>query len=96
MVKFFLSQAPIDIAGEFVDGSIVNYIFTYNDGSRFSQTFTVPSGDCSGGVCQHVFNIPTSSVPPFYTVSVTATNVVGVGPANTSQPIREQMVTKLS
>ena len=83
-----LSQAPFDIAGG-LDGSVISYIFIYDDGSGSPPTFVVPSANCSGGVCQHVFNTPTSSIPPFYTVSVTATNVVGVGPANISLPIRE-------
>jgi len=69
--------------------SIINYTFTYNDGSGSPPTIVVPSFNCSSGVCKHVFYILTSSVPPFYTVSVTATNVAGEGPATTSQPIRE-------
>ena len=76
-----------------MDGSIGNYIFTYSDGSGLPPKFVVPNANCSGGVCQHVFNTPTSSVPTFYTVSVTATNAVGEGPLTTSQPIREQIVT---
>ena len=83
-----LSQAPFDIAGS-LDGSIISYTFTYNGSSGSPLTFVVPSANCSGGVCQHVFNTPTSSVPPFYTVAVTATNVVGEGPATISPPIRE-------
>ena len=79
-----------------MDGSVISYTFTYNDGSGSPPTFVVPSANCSGGMCQHVFNTPTSSVPLFYTISVTATNAVGEGPLTTSQPIREQMDTKLS
>ena len=74
-----------------MDGSVISYTFTYNDGSGSSPTFDVPSANCSGGVCQHVFTTPTSSVPPSYTVSVIATNVVGEGPATISQTIREQI-----
>ena len=72
-----------------MDGSIGNYIFTYSDGSGLPPKFVVPNANCSGGVCQHVFSISTISLPPFYTVSVTVKNVVGEGPANTSQPIRK-------
>lgn len=74
-----------------MDGSVISHTFTYNDGSGSPPTFDVPSANCSGGVCQHVFTTPTSSVPPSYTVSVIATNVVGEGPATISQPIREQI-----
>ena len=83
-------QAPVNIAGGVVNGSVLNYTFTYDDGSG-SPTFVLPSANCSGDVCEHIFNIPTSNVPPSYNVSVTATNVFGEGPANTSQPICEQM-----
>ena len=79
-----------------MDGSVISYTFTYDNGSGSSPTFVVPSANCSGGVCQHVFNTPTSSVPPLYNVSVTAANVVGEGPLTTSQTIREQMNTKLN
>ena len=72
-----------------VNLSIINYTFTYNDGSGSSPTIVVPSSNCSSGVCEHVFYILTNSVPPFYTVSVTATNVAGEGPAATSQTIRK-------
>ena len=74
-----------------MDGSVISHTFTYNDGSGSPPTFDVPSANCSGGVCQHVFTTVTRSVPQFYTVSVTATNVVGEGPATTSQPIREEL-----
>ena len=74
-----------------MDGSVISHTFTYNDGSGSPPTFDVPSANCSGGVCQHVFTTPTSSVPSFYIVSVTATNVVGEGPVTTLQPIREQI-----
>ena len=57
-----------------------------------SMFFFVPSADCSGGVCEHVFNIPTSNVPPSYTVTVFASNLVGGGPRYTSQPIGEPKV----
>ena len=83
-------QAPVSIVGGVVNGSVLNYTFTYDDGSG-SPTFVLPSANCSGDVCEHLFNIPTSNVPPSYNVSVTATNVFGEGPANTSQPICEQM-----
>ena len=76
-----------------MDESIISYTFTYNGSSGSPPKFVIPSANCSGGVCQHVFSTPTSSVPPFYTVSVTATNVVGEGPATTSQNICEQMDT---
>ena len=76
-----------------MDGSISNYTFTYIDGSGSPPTFVVPSANCSGGVCQHVFPTPTSSVPPSYTVSVMATNVAGEGPATSSQLIREQILS---
>ena len=76
-----------------MDGSVISHTFTYNDGSGYPPTFVVPSANCSGGVCQHVFTTPTSSVPSFYNVLVTATNVVGGGPATTSQPICEQIDT---
>ena len=76
-----------------MNGSVISYTFTYNDGSGSSPTFDVPSANCSGGVCQHVFTTPTSSVPPFYYVLATATNVVGEGPATTSQIICEQIDT---
>ena len=88
-IASLLSQTTVDIAEGFLDGSVINYTFTYNDGSGSPPTFVVPSADCSGGVCEHFFNVPTSSTPTSYTVSVTATNVVGEGPANTSQPISE-------
>ena len=74
-----------------MDGSIGNCTFTYSDGSGLPPKFVVPSANCSGGVCQHVFTTVTRSVPQFYTVLVTATNVVGEGPATTSQPIREEL-----
>ena len=77
-----------------MDGSVISYTFTYNGGSGSPPKFAVPSANCSGGVCQHVFNIQTSSVPPFYTVAVTATNLVGEGPITTSQPICKQMLVK--
>ena len=84
-------QAAVDIAGDFLDGSVSSYTFTYNDGSESAPTFPVLSNDCNtdGVTCEHVFHIPTSSVPPFYSLSVTATNVVGEGPATTSLPIGE-------
>ena len=76
-----------------MDGSVIKYAFIYNDNFGYSPIyFLVPSADCSGGVCEHVFNIPTSNVPPYYTVTAFATNVVGGGPRNTSQPIREPKV----
>ena len=76
-----------------MDGSVFKYTFLYNNNSgSLSTYFFVPSADCSGGVCEHVFNIPTSNVPPSYTVTAFATNVVGGGPRNTSQPIRESKV----
>lgn len=85
-------QAAVDIAGGVIDGSVSSYTFTYNGGSGSAQNFAVLSDDCntSGFVCEHMFNTPASSVPPFYTVSVTASNVVGEGPTTTSLPIREQ------
>ena len=83
-------QPPVDISRSGVDGSISSYKFIYNDGSVSPPTFVVPSANCRSGVCKHVFNTPTSSVPPFYTVLVIAANVVGEGPAVISQPIREQ------
>ena len=88
-MTFLPSQAPADIVGVDLNGSVFSYNFIYNDGSGSPPTFVVPSASCSDGVCQHVFHIPTSSVPPSYTVSVTATNVFGEGPATTSIPIRE-------
>ena len=84
-----LSQAPADIVGVGLNGSVFSYTFIYNDGSGSPPTFVVPSANCSGSVCEHVFQIPTSSVPPSYTVSVTAINVMGEGPSTTSIPIRE-------
>ena len=84
----FFSQAQIDLGA--VSVNVFSYTFTYDDGSGSPPTFVVPSANCTGGVCQHVFSVPTSSVPPSYTVSVTATNVVGKGPASISQPISEQ------
>ena len=57
-----------------------------------NSIFFVPSADCSGGVCEHVFNILTSNVPPSYTVTVFASNLVGGGPRYTSQPIGEPKV----
>ena len=86
-----LSQASVDISGGFNAGSVISYTFIYNDGSVFPPTFVVPSANCSASVCEHVFNIPTSSVPPFYTVSVTATNVMGEGPVTISPLICEQV-----
>ena len=85
-----LSQAPVDIAGGFVDGSVISYTLTYSDGSGSPPTFVVSSANCGGQVCEHVFTTPTGSVPSSYTVSMTATNVVGEGPATTSQLIRKQ------
>ena len=73
-----------------MDGSVISYTLTYSDGSGSPPTFVVPSVNCNGGVCEHVFNTPTSTLPPSYTVSMTATNVVGEGPATTSQTIRKQ------
>ena len=76
-----------------MDGSVFKYTFLYNNNSGSLPTyFFVPSADCSGGVCEHVFNIPTSNVPLSYTVTAFATNVVGGGPRTTSQPIRESKV----
>lgn len=72
-----------------MDGSVSSSTFTYNDGTICPPTFVVSSGNCSDGVCEHVYDIPTSSVPPSYTVSVITTNVVGQGPATISQPICE-------
>ena len=74
-----------------MDGSLINYTFTYvrNDGSVNVPTSIVASSECSDGVCVDMFDTGMSSVPPFYTVSVTATNVVGDGNASTSQMIRE-------
>ena len=88
-------QAPVNFPGGVVNGSVSSCSFTYKDGSGSPATFVVPSANCSGGMCEQVFNIPNSSVPLFYTVSVTATNVIGEGPANTSQPIREQLNIRL-
>ena len=84
----FLLQSQVDFGA--VSVTVSKYTFTYIGGSGPPLTFSVPSVNCNGGVCQNVFNIPTSSVSPSYTVSVTATNVAGEGPANTSQPISEQ------
>ena len=53
-----------------MDGSVISHTFTYNDGSGSPPTIDVPSANCSGGVCQHVFTTPTSSVPSFYYVSL--------------------------
>ena len=76
-----------------MDGSVFKYTFLYNNNSGSLPTyFFVSSADCSGGVCEHVFNIPTSNVPQSYTVTAFATNVVGGGPRTTSQPIREPKV----
>ena len=76
-----------------MDGSVIKYTFLYNNNSGSLPTyFFVPSADCSGGVCEHVFNIPTSNVPPSYTVTVFASNLVGGGPRYTSQPIGEPKV----
>ena len=74
-----------------MDGSLINYTFTYvrNDGSVYPPTSIVPSSQCSDGVCVDIFDTQVSSVPPPNNVSVTATNVVGRGPASTSQMIRE-------
>ena len=93
----FLSQDPVDIAEGLVDGSVVKCTFFYKGDSGSPKTyFVVLSADCSGGVCQHMFNVPTSSVTPFYTVSVTATNVVGEGHMTTSQPIRKPKLNEAS
>ena len=88
------SQAPVDNA-ELVDGSVISYIFTYHDGSGSPPSFVVPNAHCVGGICEHVFNPSNGSLPPFYTVSVTATNVIGEGPVTTSPPICKKMDTVL-
>ena len=72
-----------------MEGSVTSYTLTYNDGSGSPSTVVVPSANCNGSVCEHVFYTPISRLPSSYTVSVTATNVVGERPATTSQPISE-------
>ena len=62
-----------------VDGSPDAYIFSYNGGSQS----VVSSGQCIGGTCTDVFT-PTDPTVSQYTVSVTAMNVVGEGPPDTS------------
>ena len=85
-----IRQAPVDISEGFVDGSVVSYTLTYNNGSGSLPPVVVPSANCNGGMCEHVFYATTSRLPSSYTVSMTATNVVGEGPATTSQFIRKQ------
>ena len=94
-LTLLLSKAPVDIAERLMDGSLINYTFTYmrDDGSVYRPTSIVLSSECSDGVCVDMFDTQISSVPPPYTVSVTATNVVGEGNASTSQMIRECYVT---
>ena len=75
-----LPQPAVDIA-DGVDGSPDAYIFYYNDTTR-SIGFT----QCVNGPCSGIF-IPGSADMGPYTVSVTARNVVGEGPADTSEPI---------
>ena len=80
-----------------MDGSVIKYTFFYKGDSGSPKTnFVVLRADCNGGVCEHMFNVPTSSVPLFYTVSVTATNVVGEGHMTTSQPIRKPKLNEAS
>ena len=75
-----LPQPAVDIA-EGVDGSPDAYIFYYND-----TTQSIGSILCVNGPCTETFIPPSSAVGP-YTVSATARNVVGEGPADTSGPI---------
>ena len=90
-LTLLLSKAQVDIARELMDESAINYTFTYvlDDGSVYLSRSVVPSSECSDGVCVNMFDTQVSSVPPPSNVSVTATNVVGMGPASTSQMIRE-------
>ena len=75
-----LPQPAVDIA-EGVDGSPDAYIISFNDTTQEVGTIQCVNGPCTG-----TFFPPSSAVGP-YTVSVTARNVVGEGPADTSGPI---------
>ena len=76
------SQSPVNIT-DGVDGSLTEYIFFYNGAAT-----PVPTGStgCTSSSCQHTFN-DTSSQAQQYTVTVAASNVVGMGTASASMMI---------
>ena len=78
--SLFFSQFPVMIA-DGVDGSPIEYIFSYGIGSLN----LLPTGSnpwCTSSSCQDVFRVTNSKVQQ-YLVSVAARNVVGLGTANT-------------
>ena len=76
---FSFAQSPVTIA-DGIDGSLTEYIFSYN-GAPF-PVLTSSTPQCSNSSCQHTFRA-TSSQAQQYTVSVAARNIVGVGTATT-------------
>ena len=70
------SQSPVTIA-DGVDSSSIEYIFSYGTGSPIS-VLTHSTPHCTSNSCQHTFRVAGSRVQ-WYTVSVAARNVVGVG-----------------
>ena len=78
------SQSPVTIA-DGVDSSLTEYIFSYGTGSLFPVT-TGSTPQCTSSSCQHTFRVTSSQVQQ-YTVSVAASNVVGMGTISTPMMI---------
>ena len=64
-----------------VDGSAIEYIFSYGTGSQ-TPVLTGLTPQCTSSSCQHVFRMTNTKVQE-YTVSAAARNVVGLGTAST-------------
>ena len=72
------SQSSVNIT-DGVDGSPIEYIFSYNGSPIPLSTGSTPQ--CTSSSCQHTFRVTSSQVQQ-YTVSVAARNVVGMGTAS--------------
>lgn len=83
-------QKPFNIA-EGIDGSAASYNIIYTDtesGGILCDSIKVPAFGCQGSLCSHLFDVSSSYYCVNSTnisVAVSATNVLGDGPA--SEPV---------
>ena len=73
-----------------VDGSPTEYIFSYGTGSP-NPVSTGSTPQCTSSSCQHMFRVTNAKMQQ-YTVTATASNVVGLG--NASTPVTVGMLKK--
>ena len=66
-----------------IGGSVTSYTITYLDSTSgdHCSLVTIPASSCIGGMCNHTFEVATSSCPACVDINITvyATNILGNG-----------------